>query len=68
MLFTDDFLVLVKIYFTEAHIYVLHGFCNRWANVNKSAVMVFSRSMVKGNWVWGKHNSPNVSSYTYLGF
>ena len=49
---------------------VVNGFCNRWrlqANVSKSAVMVFSRSTVKGDWVWGKHKLPNVSSYTYLG-
>ena len=40
------------------------------ANVSKSAVMVFSRSTVKGvkgGWVWGKYKLPNVSSYTYLG-
>ena len=29
--------------------------------------MVLSRSMAKGDWVWGKHKLPNVSSYTYLG-
>ena len=31
---------------------VVYGFCNRWrlrANVSKSAVMVFSRSTVKGD-------------------
>ena len=49
---------------------VVYGFCNRWrlrANVSKSAVMVFSRSTIKGDWVWGNHKLPNVSSYTYLG-
>ena len=29
--------------------------------------MVFSRSTVKGDWMWGKHKLPNVSTYTYLG-
>ena len=37
---------------------VAHGFCNRWrlsVNVSKSAVMVFSKSSVRGDWVWGEH-------------
>ena len=36
-------------------------YCNKWrlkANVSKSAVMVFSKDVVEGYWMWGKqwHN------------
>ena len=36
------------------------------ANVCKSAVMVFSRNPVEGEWKWGEHALPRVSNYTYL--
>ena len=48
----------------------MHGYCNKWrlkANVRKSAVMVFSRNPIEGEWKWGKHALPRVSNYTYLG-
>ena len=71
LLFADDFVgVSDSKENLQKLIDVVHGFCNRWrlsANVSKSAVMVFSRSSVKGDWVWGEHKLPNVSSYTYLG-
>ena len=37
------------------------------ANVNKSAVLVFGKDSVKGQWNWGEHVLPIVSNYTYLG-
>ena len=71
MLFADDF---VGISDTKENLQrlidVVYNFCNRWrlrANVNKSAVMVFSRNIVNGDWMWGERKLPNVSSYTYLG-
>ena len=33
----------------------------------KSAVMVFSRNPVEGEWKWGERALPRVSKYTYLG-
>ena len=32
--------------------------------------MIFSRNNCKinGDWMWGEHKLPNVSSYMYLGF
>ena len=35
--------------------------------VSKSAVMVFTRNLVTGEWKWGKHVLYKVSNYTYLG-
>ena len=35
----------------------IHGYCSRWrlrANVSKSAVMVFSKTSVSGEWKWGE--------------
>ena len=35
---------------------VVHGYCNKWrlkANACKSAVMVFSKISVEGEWKWG---------------
>ena len=29
--------------------------------------MVFSKSCIDGNWMWGEHSIPQVSNYTYLG-
>ena len=49
---------------------IMHGYCNKWrlkTNVCKSAVMVFSRIPVEGEWKWGKYLLPRVSNYTYLG-
>ena len=48
----------------------VHGYCSRWrlrANVSKSAVMVFSKTSVSGEWKWGEHMLPKVSNYAYLG-
>ena len=71
LLFADDFVgVSDSKEDLQRLIDVVYRFCNRWrlrANVRKSAVMVFSRDMVEGDWMWGEHRLPNVSSYTYLG-
>ena len=71
LLFADDFVgVSDSKESLQKLIDVVHRFCNRWrlrANISKSAVMVFSRNMVEGDWMWGKQKLPNVSSYTYLG-
>ena len=32
---------------------VVHGYCNKWRLRCKSAVMVFSRIPVEGEWKWG---------------
>ena len=32
----------------------------------KSAVMAFSKDVVNGCWMWGKHSFPKVSSYSNL--
>ena len=43
---------------------MVHRYCSKWrlkANVNKIAVMVFSK------WKWGKHKLPKMLSYSYLG-
>ena len=37
------------------------------ANVSKSAVMVFARDAVEGDWKWGENSLPKVCKYTYLG-
>ena len=71
MLFADDF---VGVSDSKEHLQklidVVHMYCNKWrlkANVSKSAVMVFSKDVEEGDWMWGKHKLPNVSSYSYLG-
>ena len=62
MLFADDFVgVSESEEDLQKLIDVVYKFCNRWrlkANVSKSAVLVFSRSIVEGNWMWGKHKLP----------
>ena len=71
LLFADDFVgVSESKENLQKLIDIVYKFCNRWrmrANVSKSAVMVFSRNIVKGDWMWGKNKLPNVSSYIYLG-
>ena len=71
MLFADDFVVVSgSKEGLQKLISVVHGYCNKWrlkANVCKSAVMVFSRNPVEGEWKWGEHALPRVSNYTYLG-
>ena len=71
MLFADDFVgVSQSKEGLQKLISVVHGYCNKWrlkANVCKSAVMVFSRNPVEGEWKWGEHLLPRVSNYTYLG-
>ena len=71
MLFADDFVgVSGSKEGLQKPISVVRGYCNKWrlkANVSKSAVMVFSRDPVKGEWKWGEHALPRVSNYTYLG-
>ena len=71
MLFADDFVgVSGSKEGLQKLINVVHGCCNKWrlkANVRKSAVMVFSRNPVEGEWKWGEHALPRVSNYTYLG-
>ena len=71
MLFADDFVgVSGSKEGLQKLISVVHGYCNKWrlrANVCKSAVMVFSKNPVEGEWKWGEHLLPRVSNYTYLG-
>ena len=46
---------------------VVYSYCSKWrlqANVNKSAVIAFSKDAVNGCWKWGKHRLPKVSSYS----
>ena len=48
----------------------MHGYCNKWrlkTNVSKSAVMVFSRDPVEGEWKWDEHALLRVIDCTYLG-
>ena len=67
MLFADDF---VGVSGSKECLQKLL-YCSKWwlnANVCKSAVMVFSRNPVDGEWKWGKHLLPRVSKYnTYIG-
>ena len=46
-------------------------YCNQWrlkANVCKSAVMVFSRNPVEGEWKWGEHAGyPNTIDFACNG-
>ena len=67
MLFADDFVgVSGSKEGLQKLISVVHGYCNKWrlrANVCKSAVMVFSRNPVEGEWKWGEHLLPRVSNY-----
>ena len=71
MLFADDFVgVSGSKEGLQKLTNVVHGYCNKWrlkANVCKSAVMVFSKNPVEGEYKWGKHALPRVSTYTYLG-
>ena len=72
-MFSDDFVGLT----TNAEdlqklIDVVQEFCNKWrlkSNIKKSAVMVFSKEVVKGTctWKWGDKEIPRVVSYCYLG-
>ena len=64
LLFADDF---VGVSDSKENLQKLIDVVNGFCNVSKSVVMVFSRSTVKGDWMWGKYKLPNVSSYTYLG-
>ena len=49
MLFADDFVgVSDSRESLQKLIDVVHGYCNKWANVSKSAVMVFSKNSVEG--------------------
>ena len=44
------------------------SYCSKWrlrAYVSKSAVMVFSKDVVKGCWKWGEYSLLIVSSYSY---
>ena len=66
MLFADDFVgVSGSKEGLQKLISVVHEYCNKWwlkANVNKSAVMVFSRNPVEGEC---KHVLPSVSNYIH---
>ena len=47
---------------------VVHAYCCKWrlkTNVSKSAVMVFARDAVEGDWKWGE-NSLSLSTHNYL--
>ena len=71
MLFADDFVGVSESRDNlQKLIDIVYRYCNKWrlrANVSKSAVMVFSKSVVRGDWMWGEHKLPNVTSYSYLG-
>ena len=71
MLFADDFVgVSDSGEELQKLIDVVHAYCCKWrlkANVSKSAVMVFARDAVKGDWKWGENSLPKVCKYTYLG-
>ena len=66
MLFADDFVgVSDSKESLQKLIDVVYSYCSIWrlrANVNKSAVMVFSKAAVNGCWKWDKHSLPKVSS------
>ena len=70
-LFADDFVgVSESNDQLQTLIDAVHAYCRKWrltANVNKSAVMVFTRESVDGVWKWGEHVLPRVSKYTFLG-
>ena len=45
---------------------VMYAYCCKWrlkANVSKSAVMVFARESVDGDWKWGERFLPGVSRF-----
>ena len=47
----------------------MHTYCCKWrlkANGSKSAVMVFARDAVEGDWKWGENSLPKVCKYTFL--
>ena len=71
MLFADDFVgVSDSGEELQKLIDVVHTYCCKWrlkANVSKSAVMVFARDAVEGDWKWGENSLPKVCKYTYLG-
>ena len=49
---------------------VVYKLCNRWklkANETTCAVVVFSKSKVRGGWTWGEQTIPQASSCFYLG-
>ena len=67
MLFADDFVGISNSSETY-RIDIVHKYCNRRklkVNVDKSAVIVFSRSSVGGSWM--RVSVPLVSNYCYLG-
>ena len=70
MLFADDFVGASDTKDNlQRLIDLVYNFCNRWrlnANMNKSTVVVFSRNIANGDWMWGEHKLPNLTSYTYL--
>ena len=71
LLFADDFVgVCNSAESLQSLTDTVHGYCSKWrlrANVSKSAVMVFSKASVSGEWKWGEHMLPMVSNYAYLG-
>ena len=72
MLFADDFVGLSD---SKEQLQklkdVVYNYCSKWrlkkANVTKSAVMVFAKEAVEGNWKWGEHDLPTVAKYTFFG-
>ena len=64
MLFADDFVgVSDSGEELQKLIDVVHAYCCKWrlkANVSKSAVMVFARDAVEGDWKWGENSLPKV--------
>ena len=53
MLFADDFVSVSESRESlQRLINVVYRYYNRWRNVGKSAVMVFSKDRVEGRWKW----------------
>ena len=73
LMFADDFVGLTNNDEDfQTLINIVQGFCNKWrlkSNIEKSAVMVFSKQVNTGacTWKWGDKHIPEVVSYCYLG-
>ena len=73
LMFADDFVGLAGDKDDlQKLIDVVYAFCKKWrlrANINKSAVMVFSKNIAStsGRWSWGDNEIAKVDSYCYLG-
>ena len=64
MLFADDFVGVSNPKEELQRINVAHAYFCKWANVSKSAVVVFARELVEGSWNWGEQALPRSSKYS----